>query len=101
MNAVIESWFSTVKSEEGERSESYAHAKAALFDNIEVFDNQRRRHSTLGQISPAEFERRNEEGMDPMENRLERGFPQAPHPSSLSTPKEKTTKTNQLSETVH
>ena len=33
-------------------------AKMALFDYIEVFDNQRRRHSTLGQISPAEFERR-------------------------------------------
>ena len=29
----------------------------ALFDYIEVFYNQRRRHSTLGQISPAEFER--------------------------------------------
>ena len=57
-NAVIESWFSTVKSEEGERFESYAHAKEALFDYIEVFYNQRRRHSTLGQISPAEFERR-------------------------------------------
>ena len=100
-NAVIESWFATVKSEEGERFESYAHAKAALFDYIEVFYNQRRRHSTLGQISPAEFERRNEEGVDPMENRTGRGFPQAPHPSSFSTQKEKTTKTDQLSETVH
>ena len=29
-----------------------------LFDYIEVFYNQQRRHSTLGQISPAEFERR-------------------------------------------
>jgi transposase InsO family protein len=57
-NAVIESWFSTVKSEQGERFESDAHAKEALFDYIEVFYNQRRRHSTLGQISPAEFERR-------------------------------------------
>ena len=57
-NAVIESWFSTVKSEEAERFESYAHAKEILFDYIEVFYNQRRRHSTLGQISPAEFERR-------------------------------------------
>jgi putative transposase len=57
-NAVMESWFSTVKSEEGERFESYAHAKEALFDYIEVFYNQRRRHSTLGQISPAAFERR-------------------------------------------
>ena len=80
-NAVIESWFSTVKSEEGDRFESYAHAKEALFDYIEVFYNQRRRHSTLGQISPAEFERRaNEEGADPMENRTRRGFPQAPRP---------------------
>jgi hypothetical protein len=33
---------------------------------------------TLGQISPAEFERRkNEEGVDPMENCEVRGFPQA------------------------
>ena len=29
-----------------------------LFDFLEVYYNQRRRHSTLGQISPAEFERR-------------------------------------------
>ena len=57
-NAVMESFFSTVKSEEGTRFEGYAHAKEALFDYIEVFYNQRRRHSTLGQISPAEFERR-------------------------------------------
>jgi transposase InsO family protein len=56
-NAVMESFFSTVKSEESDRFESYAHAKAALFDYIEVFYNQRRRHSTLGQISPAAFER--------------------------------------------
>jgi putative transposase len=32
-----------------------------LFDYIEVFHNQRRRHSTLGQISPARFERRRKE----------------------------------------
>jgi transposase InsO family protein len=57
-NAVMESFFSTVKNEEGSRFESYGHAKEALFDYIEVFYNQRRRHSTLGQISPAEFERR-------------------------------------------
>jgi transposase InsO family protein len=29
-NAVMESWFSTVKGEEAERFESYAHAKEAL-----------------------------------------------------------------------
>jgi transposase InsO family protein len=57
-NAVMESWFSTVKSEEADRFDSYGTAKARLFDYIEVFYNQRRRHSTLGQISPAAFERR-------------------------------------------
>ena len=56
-NAVMESFFSTVKSELGERFESYGTAKMALFDYIEVFYNQRRRHSTLGQISPAAYER--------------------------------------------
>jgi hypothetical protein len=86
------SWFSTVKSEEGEHFESYAHAKEALFDYIEVFYNQRRRHSTLGQISPAEFERRqSKEGVDPMENRKGRGFPQAPHPYMFSGEEERRT----------
>ncbi len=57
-NAVMESFFSTLKSELGERFESHGDAKMELFDYIEVFYNQRRRHSTLGQISPAEYERR-------------------------------------------
>ena len=57
-NAVMESFFSSVKSEAGERFASFGEAKMALFDYIEVFYNQRRRHSTLGQISPAAFERR-------------------------------------------
>jgi transposase InsO family protein len=57
-NAVMESFFSTVKSELAERFDSFGDGKMALFDYIEVFYNQRRRHSTLGQISPAAFERR-------------------------------------------
>lgn len=57
-NAVIESFFSSVKSETADRFESCGVAKMELFDYIEVFYNQRRRHSTLGQISPAAFERR-------------------------------------------
>jgi len=56
-NAVAESFFSTVKSELGEHFASHGEAKMELFDYIEVFYNQRRRHSTLGQISPAAFER--------------------------------------------
>jgi putative transposase len=83
-NAVMESFFSTVKSELGERFDSNGEAKMALFDYIEVFYNQRRRHSTIGQISPAAYERRAlEEGMDAMENCTERSFPQRPHPSVL------------------
>jgi len=57
-NAVMESFFSTVKSELVDRFPSFGEAKMELFDYIEVFYNQRRRHSTLGQISPAAFERR-------------------------------------------
>jgi putative transposase len=56
-NAVMESLFSTVKTELSEHFDSQAAGKTALFDYIEVFYNQRRRHSTLGQISPAAYER--------------------------------------------
>ena len=52
--AVMESWFSTVKSELGEHFDSYGIAKEELSDYIEVFYNQQRRHSSLGYISPAE-----------------------------------------------
>ena len=57
-HAVMESFFATVKTEEAEPFDSCGEAKMALFDFIEVFYNQQRRHSTLGQISPAAFERR-------------------------------------------
>ena len=81
----MESFFSTVKSELADRFDTYGDAKMELFDYIEVFYNQRRWHSTLGQISPAAFERRaNEEGVEPVENCQGRGFPQAPHPLSFS-----------------
>ena len=57
-NAVVEAFFSSVKSELADRFASCGDAKMELFDYVEVFYNQRRRHSTLGQISPAAFERR-------------------------------------------
>ena len=56
-NAVMEAFFSTVKTELAERFESCGAAKMQLFDYIEVFYNQRRRHSTIGYVSPAAFER--------------------------------------------
>jgi transposase InsO family protein len=56
-NAVMEAFFSTVKTELADRFESCGEAKMQLFDYIEVFYNQRRRHSTIGYVSPASFER--------------------------------------------
>jgi transposase InsO family protein len=57
-NAAMESWFSTYKFELGEKFESNAEAKEQSFDYIEVFYNAQRRHSTIGYLTPAEFERR-------------------------------------------
>lgn len=56
--AVMESFCSTVKSELADRFDSYGEAKMKVFGYLEVFYNQRRRHSTLGRMSPAAFERR-------------------------------------------
>jgi putative transposase len=59
-NAVVESFFSTLKREliHHEAYASHAEARRSLFEYIEVFYNRRRRHSTLGYRSPAEFEAR-------------------------------------------
>jgi transposase InsO family protein len=57
-NAAMESWNSTFKFECGERFDTNEIAEATTFDYIEVFYNRRRRHSALGYVSPAEFERR-------------------------------------------
>lgn len=56
-NAAMESWFGTLKAELGETFETHAEGKHELFDYIEVFYTQKRRHSSLGYLSPAEFER--------------------------------------------
>lgn len=57
-NAVAESFFASLTKDLGDPFPSYGEAKMALFDYIEVFYRQRRRHLTLGQISPAAFGRR-------------------------------------------
>lgn len=59
-NAVAESFFGTLKTEcvDHEDYRSKQEAKQNLFEYIEVFYNQRRRHSYLGYISPAEYEQR-------------------------------------------
>jgi transposase InsO family protein len=61
-NAPTESLFGSLKTEcvRGERFETQAEARAALFDYL-AFYNHRRRHSALGYRSPAEHERRHYE----------------------------------------
>jgi len=56
-NAVMEAFFSSVKAELRERFDSRDEATRELFTYIEVFYNQRRRHSTIGYRSPAAYER--------------------------------------------
>jgi transposase InsO family protein len=60
-NAVAESFFGTLKNElvDHEDYRSRSEARQSVFEYIEVFYNQRRRHSTLGYLSPAEYERQN------------------------------------------
>ena len=57
-NAVMEAFFSTLKTELADQFDSHGQAKRELFEYIEAFYNTRRRHSTLDYVSPAEFERR-------------------------------------------
>lgn len=56
-NAVAESFFKTLKTELGSRFTSREAAGRELFDYIEGFYNTWRLHSSLGYLSPAEFER--------------------------------------------
>ena len=59
-NAMAESFFASLETELIDRSswQTRADARLAVFDYIEAFYNPRRRHSALGYLSPAEFERR-------------------------------------------
>jgi transposase InsO family protein len=60
-NAVAESFFATLKTElVHERNfMTRAEARSAIFDFIERYYNRRRRHSSLGYVSPVEYEIRN------------------------------------------
>ncbi len=56
-NAVAESFFATLKTECVTcQFASQALARTAIFEYIEVWYNRQRLHSTLGYLSPAEFE---------------------------------------------
>jgi len=58
-NAMCESFFATLECEllEKRRFRTRAEAQMAIFDYIEAWYNPKRRHSSLGRISPVNFER--------------------------------------------
>jgi Integrase core domain len=53
-NAMCESFFATLES----RFKTQAEARHAIFEFVEGFYNLRRRHSSIGYLSPVEYERR-------------------------------------------
>jgi transposase InsO family protein len=57
-NAPMESFFASLKKElvHGAAFATRAEARAAIVEYIEVFYNTKRRHSSLGYVSPAEYE---------------------------------------------
>ena len=61
-NAVAESFFASLKLELIYQVpwRTRDEVRTALFEYIELFYNRRRRHSSLGYLSPVEFERRNQ-----------------------------------------
>ena len=62
-NAVAESFFQLLKRERIKRKiySSRDAARADIFDYIEIFYNNRRRHSSNEQLSPVEYEKRHQE----------------------------------------
>jgi putative transposase len=78
-NAVAESFFSTLEHELGGEAKWATHEEAirAVSEYIDGFYNPERRHSTLGGLSPIEFERRALRGIPGS-----RGFAPAPPRSS-------------------
>jgi putative transposase len=66
-NAMCESFFATLECEllDRRRFTTQAEARMAVFAFIEGFYNPRRRHSSIGYLSPVEYERRLVAGPDP------------------------------------
>ena len=54
----MESFFATLKKEliHHERYETRSAARSSIFEYIEVFYNRQRRHSSLGYLSPIDYE---------------------------------------------
>jgi len=57
-NAVMESFWGTLKTElvHHERYRTREQTRASIFEYVEVFYNRQRLHSSLGYLSPEQFE---------------------------------------------
>ena len=57
-NAVVESFFSSLKNEIVHHQDFYTRqeARSDIFDYIELFYNRRRKHESLGHHTPAAYE---------------------------------------------
>ena len=64
-NAVAESFFATLKGELANDAEwgTRNEARREIFEFVELYYNAKRRHSTLGQLSPLAFEQRYQQEM--------------------------------------
>ena len=76
-NAMAESFFATLECELIDRRswQTKTDARLALFSYIEGWYNPRRRHSALGQTSPANFERKHIDKTRSRPSRGEHGIP--------------------------
>ena len=65
-NAPIESFWSSLKGEviHHNRFATRAQAESAVREYIEIFYNRQRRHSRLGYLAPAEFEKKYRESAE-------------------------------------
>ena len=75
-NAPSEAFFKTLKTELMEGGKAFSSrqaAKAAIFEYVEVFYNRRRLHSSLGYVTPVEFE-----------EAISGGSPSTTHPEKTS-----------------
>lgn len=60
-NALAETFFASLEKEllRRERFATREQARIRIFEYIEIFHNRRRRHSSLGMLTPIEFELNN------------------------------------------
>ena len=79
-NAMMESFFATLKKERIHQEEyaTRAEARGSVFDYIERFYNRVRRHSALGYLSPEQFEQAAGCSLEPHQQRQRPELPSSP-----------------------